>query len=61
MHKGDYPGTDIEKIIYLSDKYRDSDQVEASKNMLDKSPNITYRQLKTELLNINIEFAPPEM
>jgi dCMP deaminase len=51
----------IEEIIYLSDKYRGSDQVKASKIMLDKSPNITYRQLKTELRNIRIDFAPPEM
>ena len=49
----------IKEIIYLSDKYRDSDQVKASKKMLDTCPNITYRQLRTNLdslcLSFNIE------
>ena len=51
----------IEEIIYLSDKYRESDPVKASKIMLDKSPNISYRRLKTELKNISVDFIPPEM
>ena len=50
----------ISEIIYLSDKYVDSPSVRASKVMLDKSPNITYRQLKTELKTINLSFARPE-
>lgn len=51
----------IKEIIYLSDKYKDTDQVKASKIMLDKSPYISYRQLKTELTDISISLIPPEM
>ena len=36
----------IKEIIYLSDKYKDTDQVKASKRMLDTAAHITYRQLK---------------
>ncbi|MEE4240028.1 MAG: dCMP deaminase family protein [Desulfopila sp.] len=51
----------IEEIIYLSDKYADSDPVRASKIMLDKSPNITYRQLVTSRKTVSIDFSVPEM
>lgn len=34
----------ISEIVYLSDKYAESDQVRASKRMLDMAPHITYRQ-----------------
>lgn len=51
----------IKEIIYLSDKYKDTDQVRASKIMLDKSPYITYRQLETELSKLSISFIPPEL
>jgi dCMP deaminase len=37
----------IEEIIYLSDKYAESDSVKASKFMLDTS-NTKYRQFKSE-------------
>lgn len=50
----------ISEIIYLSDKYSDTDQVKASKIMLDKSPNITYRQMRTERTSLVINFLPPE-
>ncbi len=50
----------ISEIIYLSDKYKDTDQVKASKIMLDKSPNITYRQLHTKLETVNLSFLKPE-
>ena len=50
----------ISEIIYLSDKYRDTDSVRASKIMLDKSPNISYRQLKTDLRDISLSFLLPE-
>ncbi len=50
----------ISEIIYLSDKYADSESVQASKIMLDKSPNITYRQLETELETIKLSFMKPE-
>ncbi len=50
----------IEEMIYLSDKYADTDSVRASKIMLDKSPNITYRQFKTSRLSLNIDFAISE-
>lgn len=51
----------IKEIIYLSDKYKDTDQVKASKIMLNKSPHITYRRLETELSNLSISFVPPEL
>lgn len=47
----------IEEIIYLSDKYSDTDQVKASKIMLEKSPNISYRQFKSELKEISIKLC----
>jgi dCMP deaminase len=49
----------ISEIIYLSDKYRDTDQVRAAKIMLDKSPNITYRQMRTSLESLAIHFILP--
>jgi len=52
--------TGIEEIIYLSDKYRDTDQVRASKIMLGKS-DVSYRQFKTELKKVDISFLPPDM
>ena len=51
----------IQEIIYLSDKYEDSDQVRASKRMLDISAHITYRQLETDLKELKISFIPPEL
>jgi dCMP deaminase len=48
----------ISEIIYLSDKYRETDQVRAAKIMLDKSPNITYRQMQTPLEFLTIHFVP---
>jgi dCMP deaminase len=51
----------ITEIIYLSDKYKDTDQVKASKIMLDTSPRISYRQLQTDLDTLSISFIPPEM
>lgn len=48
----------ISEIIYLSDKYKDSDSVRASKIMLDKSSTI-YRQFTPSrdsiLLNFTVE------
>jgi dCMP deaminase len=51
----------ISEIIYLSDKYKDSDQVKASKIMLDTSPHISYRQLETKLESLLVSFIPPEL
>ncbi len=50
----------IEEIIFLSDKYADTDIVKASKRMLDTSPNITYRQLITDRASLSLNFCPPE-
>ena len=49
--------TGIKEIIYLSDKYKDSDQVRASKIMLDKSANITYRQFTPSVNSITINLT----
>jgi len=37
----------IKEIIYLSDKYKETDQVRASKRMLDMAAHISYRQLSS--------------
>lgn len=46
----------IEEIIYLSDKYSDSEQVRASKRMLDMAPNISYRQFIPKRNSIFLDF-----
>ncbi len=51
----------IQEIIYLSDKYKDTDQVKASKIMLDTSPHISYRRLETGLESLTVSFIPPEL
>ncbi len=43
----------IAEIIYLSDKYKDSDQVKASKRMMEAA-GIRYRQLQTERKSISV-------
>lgn len=50
----------IEEIIYLSDKYAETDAVRASKRMLDTSPNIRYRQLIPSRKSIKIDLSLPE-
>ena len=46
----------IREIIYLSDKYKDSDFVKASKIMLEKS-NTSYRQFKPERESVRLSFV----
>ena len=48
----------IKAIIYLSDKYKDTDQVKASKIMLDISQHISYRRLVTTRKKLTVNFAP---
>lgn len=50
----------IEEIIYLSDKYADTDSVKASKIMIEKSSNISYRRLTIERKSLAIDFTVPE-
>ncbi|PIE71786.1 MAG: hypothetical protein CSA20_10140 [Deltaproteobacteria bacterium] len=51
----------ISEIIYLSDKYRDTASVIASKKMLDlAAPRISYRQLITERRELLLSFMLPE-
>jgi dCMP deaminase len=45
----------IKEIVYLSDKYAETDIVKASKKMLQKA-GIILRQLKTEIDEIKISF-----
>ncbi|MCI5222591.1 MAG: cytidine deaminase [Candidatus Electrothrix sp. AR4] len=47
----------IEEIVYLSDKYKNTDSVKASKIMLDKS-GIGYRKFKPERDAVRIAFIP---
>lgn len=46
----------IKEIIYLSDKYKNSDQVKASKRMLDMAPKMSYRQFIPKRTDIHIGF-----
>lgn len=46
----------IKEIIYLSDKYKDTDSVKASKIMLDRA-NITYRQFTPVRSSIVLNFS----
>jgi dCMP deaminase len=45
----------IKEVIYLSDKYAQTDSVKASKKMLDLA-KVNYSQFKTELKEIKITF-----
>ena len=46
----------ISEIVYLSDKYRDSEQVQASKRMLDMAPAISYRCFQPPRNSIILNF-----
>jgi dCMP deaminase len=46
----------IKEIIYLSDKYKDTDSVIASKKMLDLA-NVAYRELSVSIEKIVIDFT----
>ncbi len=45
----------IKEIVYLSDKYAETDSVRAAKRMIEMA-GIKYRRLKTRLKQLNIEF-----
>jgi dCMP deaminase len=49
----------IKEIVYISDKYRDTDSVKASKKMLDMA-QVKTRQLEVSNKNITLDFTPPE-
>lgn len=49
----------IKEILYLSDKYKDTDQVKASKRMLDMA-GVAYRQLNFGDKKIEIDFSAIE-
>ena len=49
----------VKEVLYLSDKYADSMSTLASKRMLT-SAGVKYRQLKTELKSITLDFIPEE-
>lgn len=46
----------IREIVYLSDKYKDTESVKASKKMLDMA-GVTYRQLDLDDKKIVIDFT----
>ncbi|MDR0477066.1 MAG: dCMP deaminase family protein [Desulfobulbaceae bacterium] len=50
----------IGEIIYLSDKYGDSDAVKAAKTMLDRSPYIDYRRFMPDRDGLVLSFTPPD-
>lgn len=45
----------IKEIVYLSDKYKDTDINKASKKMLDAA-GVKYRKLETERESLNLNF-----
>lgn len=45
----------IKEIVYLSDKYKDTDVNKASKKMLDAA-GVKYRKLETERESLNLNF-----
>jgi len=47
----------IKEIIYLSDKYADTDSVKASKRMLEQT-GVKIRQFNTSLEKLTISFLP---
>lgn len=49
----------VSEVVYLSDKYADTMATLASKRMMDAA-GITYRQLKTGLRAITLDFIPEE-
>ncbi|MCX8163054.1 MAG: dCMP deaminase family protein [Candidatus Micrarchaeota archaeon] len=49
----------IKEVIYLSDKYSETDSVKAAKKMFDMA-KVSYRQLKTNIKNILIDFEVKE-
>ncbi len=49
----------IQEVLYLSDKYKDSMSTLASKRMLDAA-GVKYRQLRTNLDSITLDFIPEE-
>ena len=49
----------IKEIVYLSDKYAETDSVVASKRMLNQA-GVVLRQLKPNLQSIDISFAAVE-
>lgn len=50
----------IKEVIFLSDKYKDTDQVKASKMMFDQSC-VNYRQLITKEKQLSISFNIDEV
>ena len=49
----------VKEVLYLSDKYADSPSTLASKRMLTAA-GVTFRQLKTTLQSITLDFVPEE-
>lgn len=49
----------IKEILYLSDKYKDTPSVEASKKMLDMA-DVKYRQISFGDKKIELDFTIPE-
>ena len=47
----------ISEIVYLSDKYQQTDQVRASKRMLDLAAHISYRQFVPTQTTVSLNFA----
>lgn len=50
----------IKEVIYLSDKYKDTDVVRASKRMFDIS-GVKYRALETSMEELTISYRPEDV
>lgn len=50
----------IKQVIYLSDKYRDTESTKASKQMFD-AVGVIYKQLSTDLQELSISFREEDV
>ena len=50
----------IREVIYISDKYKETDAVKASKRMMDRA-GVTYRRLLTPLETLTISFRESDI
>ena len=50
----------IKEVVYISDKYADTDQVRASKRMMDHA-GVRYHQLQTKLEDLTISFREKDI
>jgi dCMP deaminase len=50
----------IREVIYISDKYKETDSVKASKRMMDRA-GVVYRRLQTPLKELTVSFREEDI